>query len=167
MKKALWIMALLTLPVVSKAALVGFNAENGASDTTTVSASLGDYFTPPQSDPNALGGQYITTSSGGSGTSPGTDAHIASYEVTFTEAGTYDLYVREYCGPNPGGDDSMFYGNGFGLKDASIETDWITCNGGWGFAGGSIPMGQYLHEHRRKRRSARDLQRAQRGNLHD
>ena len=133
MKKGLWIAGLTALPFMAGAALVGFNAENGSSDSTTVSATLGADFAP-QGDINALGGVYLAAGSNGTGGSPGTVARVASYEVDFPEAGTYDLYVRAYCGPNVGGDDSMFYGNGFGAKSETVDGDWITCNGAWGLS---------------------------------
>ena len=96
-------MATLILMTTSaNAALIGFNAEDGSSVTATVAASLGAEFDPPIGDVgNALGDEYITIENNGGGTGPGSADRVASYTVTFTEAGAYDLYGRVYIGPPP------------------------------------------------------------------
>ena len=60
---------------------------------------------------------------------PGSLNRIATYQVTFPEAGTYDLYVRVLVGPNGYDDDSYFIGNGFGEKDPLQNSDWLMTNG--------------------------------------
>jgi len=73
---------------------------------------------------------YITiqTNTVNSG-NPGSADRVASYEVTFPAAGTYDLFVRIRVGPNTFDDDSFFYGNGLGEKDPLVDTNWIMING--------------------------------------
>jgi len=114
---------LLGLACVSNAAVIGFQAESG---------TLGAHFDPPIIDANALGGQYITIETPAGGGSPGHEDRIATYTVTFPEAGTYDLYARLYIDTAIQGaadNDSMFYGNGFGTKPANSNADWIQING--------------------------------------
>jgi len=114
---------LLGLTGVLNAAVIGFQAESG---------TLGAHFDPPIIDPNALGGQYITIETPSGGGSPGHEDRVATYTVTFPEAGTYDLYARLYIDTAIQGaadNDSMFYGNGFGTKPANSNADWIQING--------------------------------------
>lgn len=60
---------------------------------------------------------------------PGNNNRIASYWVSFSDTGTYDLYVRMLVGAQGYDDDSYFYGNGFGSKGSTDYTNWIRCNG--------------------------------------
>jgi len=77
-----------------------------------------------------LGDEYITIETyNNENENPGSAARVASYTVTFTAAGTYDLYGRLFIGPDGGGDDSMFYANGFGNKGVATSGDWIRVNG--------------------------------------
>jgi endo-1,4-beta-xylanase len=71
---------------------------------------------------------------------PGTVARVVTYTVTFPAAGTWELYARVRVGPAGANDDSMYYGNGFGIKPVTLSgtgTDgqWVTVNnlnsGGW------------------------------------
>jgi len=116
-------------PPPTTSTLVGFNAEDGSANAT---ATLGSKFDPPLSDAAAVSGQYITSENTGYGASPGASDRVCSYELTFPEAGTYDLYARLYMeGASEGdaqNDDSMFYGNGFGTKSFNTDGDWITVN---------------------------------------
>ena len=61
--------------------------------------------------------------------SPATAARVLSYPIELPAAGEYELYARVRIGPGAGGDDSLFYGNGFGEKDPALDTDWIIANG--------------------------------------
>jgi hypothetical protein len=115
----------LGLAGLSNAAVIGFQAESG---------TLGADFDPPQIDPLALGGQYITIETTAGGGSPGSENRIATYTVTFPEAGTYTFYARLLVEDqlNPQGapdNDSMFYARGFGTKTANSNADWVQCNG--------------------------------------
>jgi hypothetical protein len=124
-----FILLLVGLAGVTNAAIIGFQAESG---------TLGIDFDPPIVDPDglALGGQYITIETPGAGGAPNHENRVATYTVTFPEAGVYDLYVRlfvETAAENAAGEggydnDSMFYGNGFGTKPVASADDWIMCN---------------------------------------
>lgn len=70
----------------------------------------------------------LTASTDGAGNNPGSAERVASYSVTFPEAGVYQFYARMYVGSDAASDDSFFYGNGFGEKDATSDDDWITVN---------------------------------------
>jgi glucuronoarabinoxylan endo-1,4-beta-xylanase len=61
---------------------------------------------------------------------------VATYTVTFPAPGTYQLYARILVGPGGYNDDSLFYGNGFGLQDPASNASWILVNGlaGVGFS---------------------------------
>jgi lysophospholipase L1-like esterase len=137
-------LTVATLAMSAHASLIGFNAENGSSATTTVTASLGSDFASPQSDPlRCLGGGYITIKTSGGGESPGGGVRTATYTVNFPEAGTYDLYARVLVEVD-GSDDSLFYGNGFGTKGVGIGSDWIHVNRIFDAGGGKgIGSGRY------------------------
>lgn len=64
----------------------------------------------------------------GSASYPGVD-RTAIYEIVFPDTGIYDLFARVRVGPGSFDDDSFFYGNDFGEKDAGNGADWILCNG--------------------------------------
>lgn len=60
---------------------------------------------------------------------PGNASRVATYTITFPVAGTYNLYAKVLVGPDGYSDDSFFYGNGFGIKSATADADWLTVNG--------------------------------------
>jgi endo-1,4-beta-xylanase len=60
---------------------------------------------------------------------PGNDNRVITYQVTFPDSGTYDLYAHVLVGKNMFDDDSYFYANGFGSNDATVDGDWIIANG--------------------------------------
>ena len=60
---------------------------------------------------------------------PGNDNRVITYEVTFPDSGIYDLYAHILVGPAAYNDDSYFYANSFGIKNASSDADWIRANG--------------------------------------
>jgi glucuronoarabinoxylan endo-1,4-beta-xylanase len=96
------------------AASVKFEAESGA---------LGQDFAVSNGVP-----VYITITTDLAGNNPSNAARVATFSVTFPAAGAYDLYARIRVGAGGGGDDSMFYGNGFGTKDPTVNADWILIN---------------------------------------
>lgn len=89
------------------------------------SASLGTDF----SIGNDEAIQFVTplTDLGGT-TNPGSNTKIITFDVTFTEAGAYDLYAKVRVGSGGASDDSFYYGNGFGTKTALTDADWIRVN---------------------------------------
>ena len=110
--------ALLAGSGVSKAeGLVTFQAESG---------TLGSNFT------NGTDGaiQFISISTDTVNPSnPGNANRVATYTVVFPEAGTYNLFARVLVGSGGFSDDSMFYGNGFGVKSPTTDNDWMLVNG--------------------------------------
>ena len=71
---------------------------------------------------------YITTTANSAGDSPGNANRVATLEVTFPAAQTYELYIRVKVGPSGGDDDSFFYGNGFGERPPASGNDWVRAN---------------------------------------
>jgi len=78
---------------------------------------------------NSSSPAYITILSNVTGGNPGSAARAATYSVTFPAAGSYELYVRLRVGSGGFNDDSLFYGNGFGVKSPTSDADWILVNG--------------------------------------
>jgi endo-1,4-beta-xylanase len=72
---------------------------------------------------------YVSIQTNGTAYNPGSSARMISYEVTFPDTGIYDLFARLRVGPNTYDDDSFFYGNGFGVKDSLVDSNWIFING--------------------------------------
>ncbi|MDZ7723898.1 MAG: LamG domain-containing protein [candidate division KSB1 bacterium] len=89
------------------------------------SGNMGSDFSVLQDD--SVG--YVMIESNATAFNPVSGARMISYEVTFPDTGTYDLFARLRVGPNTDDDDSFFYGNGFGEKDSSENADWIFING--------------------------------------
>ncbi len=73
--------------------------------------------------------EYVAIQTNSAAYNPGSNARVISYEVTFPDTGTYDLFVRLRVGPDSWDDDSFFYGNGFGEKESTNDADWILVNG--------------------------------------
>ena len=78
---------------------------------------------------NTTSPAYISITTDGAGNNPVNAARVATYTVTFPAAGTYDLYARVRVGSGTFNDDSLFYGNGFGVKNPALNSDWILVNG--------------------------------------
>lgn len=72
---------------------------------------------------------YITPKTTWGTGNPATPSRINTYQVTFPDSGTYDLFVKLRVGSDSFNDDSFFYGNGFGIKDSVSDDDWIMVNG--------------------------------------
>ncbi len=124
MKRNIILTTLLLLTFSARAAFVAFEAESGV---------LGADFT------NGTDGaiQFISISTDTVNSSnPGNTNRMATYNVTFPAADTYQLYARVLVGPGSFNDDSMFYGNGFGVKNSTNNSDWTLVNGlaGVGFS---------------------------------
>ena len=116
-----WLLASLALLFAAEsihAASVTFEAESGTlgSDWAVSNSTSPAYIT-------------ITTSITGTGASNPTNAsRVATYTVTFPAAGTYQLYAHVLVGPGGASSDSMFYGNGLGTQDPTVNSDWILVN---------------------------------------
>ena len=110
---------------LSPVSLVKFEAESGA---------LGSDWAVSNSTSPA----YMTITTDGAGNSPSNATRVATYTVTFPTPGTYQLYAHVRVGSGTFNDDSLFYGNGFGVKNPTNSTDWILVNG-LGAAGFSNP----------------------------
>ena len=104
------------LAIASTNATLRFEAESGV---------LGSDFAVS----NSAAPAYITINTDYAGNYPSNAARVATYVVTFPTAGTYQLYAHVRVGPGGFNDDSMFYGNGFGVKDPALNSDWILVNG--------------------------------------
>jgi len=53
---------------------------------------------------------------------------VASFQVTFPEAGDYDVYARVRVGLGAANDDSMFIPNNFGMRDPTVSAFWVLVN---------------------------------------
>ncbi|MEO5714479.1 MAG: glycosyl hydrolase 115 family protein [Luteolibacter sp.] len=72
---------------------------------------------------------YISPTTNNTGSSPGSSARVASYQITFPLPGNYRLFARIRVGPGGANDDSLFLGNGFGTKSPTTAGNWKTING--------------------------------------
>jgi endo-1,4-beta-xylanase len=89
------------------------------------SGKLGSNFAARQDG----GVTYVTVKTNTTGYSPGDTSRMITYQITFQDSGSYNFFVRLRVGPNGFDDDSFFYGNGFGEKNATSSADWIFVNG--------------------------------------
>ena len=105
-----------TGPTNTAASLTVIEAESGILGGEFGISTLGDV-------------GYITISPSGGGYSPGSDARVGTYSVTFPEADTYQLYARLYVGPGSYNDDSFFYAKTFGDQSSTSDADWNMVNG--------------------------------------
>ena len=111
--------------VASAAAIVSIQSTQAASVTVEAESGMlgGDFVTASSS-----GVTYISNTNNYTGTiAPDLASRVANYEITFPEAGTYDLYARVRVAVSAS-DDSFFYGNGFGGKSPTSGGDWVWCN---------------------------------------
>jgi len=112
-------LTLLFLAELTHAVSVTFEAESGTlgSNWAVSNSSSPAYIT------------IITGITGASANNPSNSTRVATYTVTFPAAGTYQLYARVLVGPGGYNSDSLFYGNGFGTKNPTNNSDWILVNG--------------------------------------
>ncbi len=74
--------------------------------------------------------KYITPKNNWAGlTSPGDTSRMATYQVTFPDSGTYNLFARLRVGTGAFNDDSFFYAKDFGVKKDTASADWVFVNG--------------------------------------
>jgi endo-1,4-beta-xylanase len=78
---------------------------------------------------DTLGARAVTVKTNLTTSNPGNNNRVITYQVTFPDSGSYDLYARVMVGKNTWDDDSYFYANGFGIKDPANNADWIRANG--------------------------------------
>ncbi|MEM1094213.1 MAG: endo-1,4-beta-xylanase [Bacteroidota bacterium] len=109
----------------------------GASDRMAVAqtGSTYDHPTIVEAESGLLGGDFVTQTDGdvtyiviqtdGEGDAPGDTSRVATYDVTFPEANAYGLLARVRVGPSASSDDSFFYANRFGEKEANDADDWV------------------------------------------
>lgn len=116
LKHVVILAGLCVASLAANAASVPFQAESG---------TLGSDWAVS----NSVSPVYVTITTAGAGGNPGSAARVATYSVTFPSAGGYELYARVRVGPAAFDDDSLFYGNGFGVKSPAADGDWITVNG--------------------------------------
>ena len=113
---------------VAIACLVGLARSAGATSAVVAEAESGTLGIDYNREVDGVV-QYISISTDLiSGDYPGSVDRVATYAVTFPAPGIYDLYARVRAGSNPGNDDSLFYGNGFGIKSVTAADDWIKVN---------------------------------------
>jgi len=72
---------------------------------------------------------YVTIKTNSTAFNPGSAKRINTYQVTFPDSGSYNLFARMRVGSGGYDDDSFFYGKGFGLKDSVTNGDWVFVNG--------------------------------------
>ena len=89
------LLALLVIaPVCIKAALITVEAESGTLGTNFLTG-------------NSSGTIYISNTNNSTTNTPGIPGLVASYNVTFPEAGSYDLYARMRVGAGAASDDRL------------------------------------------------------------
>lgn len=101
----------------------------------TLDTSLGTPLTTFEAESGTLGSDFtvnvlgsatnITIATNNTVYNPGSAARVATYAVQFPAADTYQLYARVRVGPGNFGDDSFFYGNGFGSKSPTTDANWV------------------------------------------
>jgi len=101
---ALVVILGLTLSVSAENEPVILEAESGVVGEEFNSLTDGDV-------------NYVTISTNGTAAYPERAGRVITFEITFPDSGTYDLYCWVRIGPDGADDDSYFYGNGFGEKD--------------------------------------------------
>jgi len=101
--KYAWLKSLVVL--VLAAAATSLHAVSVTLEAE--SATLGTNFITG----NSSGTIYISNPNNKTATTPGIPGRVASYNVTFPEAGTYDPYARVRIGSGTASDDSFVYAN--------------------------------------------------------
>jgi len=99
---------------------------NASKEPTVVEAesgALGSNF-PTLRDSNVT---YVEVDSNSiNAGNPGDTSRVITYQIQFPDSGMYNLFARVRVDSGSG---SFFYGNGFGLKDAASNGDWVAVNG--------------------------------------
>ena len=110
------ILLLLNLILVAQSNPIVIEAESGTLGSDYTTGIDGDItYVEPQTN-------FASTSN------PGNDTKVITLSVTFTQAGTYELYIKLRVGSATYDDDSFYLGNGFGTKSSTTDVDWIMVN---------------------------------------
>lgn len=104
---------------------------NAANDTAVLveaeTATLGSSLDSVTAD----GVTFITANTNFTGNSPSSGNTVATFSVTFPEAGEYELYARIYVGPGAANDDSFIPAISLGNATVGTVGDWSVANGLW------------------------------------
>ncbi len=117
-------LLLLLVPVLGVRAadkLVVVQAESATLSTSpatdyTIASDNGVSFITPTTD-------FLTPA-----TAPGNASKVATYTVTFPQAGTYNLFLRFRIGSGAGNDDSLYYASALGTRDPATGSHWVIAN---------------------------------------
>lgn len=73
--------------------------------------------------------EYVTIQTSSEEYNPGNDTRVITYEVAFPDTGSYALFARMRVGEGADNDDSFLFGNGFGDKVVTADSEWVLVNG--------------------------------------
>ena len=74
-----------------------------------------------------LAGRVLAHQDGGqAGGNAGDTSRVITYQLQFPDSGSYNLYARVRVDSGMG---RFFYANGFGIKNAALNSDWVAVNG--------------------------------------
>jgi len=105
--------------------MVNLNERDKPIIVEAESGEVGNDFAITESD--AL--TYISIKNNGTAYFPETGSRMCTYQVSFPDSGTYDLFARIRVGASTFDDDSFFSPDGFGQKDSVNEAHWVMNNG--------------------------------------
>ncbi|MGY5356154.1 T9SS type A sorting domain-containing protein [Wenyingzhuangia sp. IMCC45467] len=112
------LLMLASTSFFAQSTIIAFEAESGNFSATTDYEILTEgeiTYIAPKTD--LLNGDF-----------PASADKVVTYNVTFAEAGTYDLYGKMYIGPGGATDDSFFNAAGFGVQDVNNADHWVKQN---------------------------------------
>jgi len=115
------VVALAMTPSIASAAIIGVEAEDFDSEN-----SPGFNI---DSDIDASGGQFITTA--GNTTSKSSPDATVTYNITFSEAGDYDFYLRFRVLSGSNLDDSFLAPDDFGANPGWNSNNGLNRSGAW------------------------------------
>ncbi len=111
---AIWIDNLQIVdPNASKRPLVVEGESGGGGSDFSVLQDSGEIYVAVNSSPVNTG-------------NPGDTSRVITYQMQFPDSGAYNLFARVRVDSGSG---TFFYGNGFGMKDAALDSDWIAVAG--------------------------------------
>ncbi len=116
--RTIWVDSIIVTRVVlpgRKPVVVEAESGTGGSNYSVLQSDGITYISPTTNNENL--------------TYPGDSSRVKTYQVTFADSGSYNLFARIHVGANGPNDDSFFYGHGFGIKDTASVDDWYMVNG--------------------------------------